>query len=404
MTRVVDIVLLALTLPFALPALVLFFQLATAALGPNFRSPSRATVAAEPGSLRFAVLMPAHDEAETIVAAIRAVLAQCGPGDRLLVVADNCSDATAAVARAAGAEVVERDDPSRRGKGYALDHGVRWLERDPPAAVIVVDADCIVGSGALPALARSCVAAGRPVQALYLMHAPPGAGVGLHIAAFAWLVKNKWRPRGYAAWGLPCPLMGTGMAFPWTVLRDAPLASGHLVEDMRLGLDLAAAGRPPLFCEAAAVASVFPTDAAAVTSQRTRWEHGHLSVIAASALPMLRTALVRHDPRLTAMAFDLLVPPLASLVLVLSLVLCIDSLAWAAGAAPWAAAVACAAWLLVFAGVALAWVVDGRRIVSARDLLALPLYIVAKVPVYVRLFTKRQVDWVRTRRDHPGHR
>ena len=71
----------------------------------------------------LAVLVPAHDEEEGIAATLAAVLAQLGPHDRLLVVADNCSDATAAVARAAGAEVVERSS-DLRGKGYALAHGI----------------------------------------------------------------------------------------------------------------------------------------------------------------------------------------------------------------------------------------------------------------------------------------
>ncbi len=53
-----------------------------------------------------AVLVPAHDEAAGIGATLRAIQAQLAPGDRVLVVADNCSDDTAALARSADAEVV----------------------------------------------------------------------------------------------------------------------------------------------------------------------------------------------------------------------------------------------------------------------------------------------------------
>jgi cellulose synthase/poly-beta-1,6-N-acetylglucosamine synthase-like glycosyltransferase len=161
--------------------------------------------------------------------------AQLGPEDRVLVVADNCSDATAEIAAANGAEVVVRNDAERRGKGYALDFGVRHLERSPPEVVVVVDADCELHPGSVDRLARSCAETKRPAQALDLMRAPAGAGLKVRIAEFAWVVKNQVRPLGCRRLGLPCQLMGTGMAFPWDVLREAPLASGHIVEDLRLG-------------------------------------------------------------------------------------------------------------------------------------------------------------------------
>lgn len=63
------------------------------------------------------------------------------------MVADNCTDDTARLASAAGAEVIERHDALLRGKGYALDFGVRHLAQQPPDVVIVVDADCQVAEG-----------------------------------------------------------------------------------------------------------------------------------------------------------------------------------------------------------------------------------------------------------------
>ena len=95
--------------------------------------------------------------------------------------------------------MIERQDSVRRGKGYALDHGVRWLEQAPPAAVVIVDADCIAAPEALSA---SPPPASRPAgrcRRLYLMHAPPGARLEMRIAAFAWIVKNKLRPLGCRA-------------------------------------------------------------------------------------------------------------------------------------------------------------------------------------------------------------
>ena len=400
------LVLLLTTALVAVPVGVLFLQLTAATLrreAPADVVSAVAAVSAAPARAGFAVLMPAHDEAGGIAAAIAAVRAQLGARDRLLVVADNCSDATAASARAAGAEVIERTDAQRRGKGYALDHGVRWLERAPPVVVVVVDADCIVAPGALERLTQRCLATARPAQALYLMHAPPGAGLGLRIAAFAWVVKNRLRPLGGAALGWPCQLMGTGMAFPWTLIRSAPLASGHLVEDMELGVALARAGAAPLFCAQALVSSVFPSDAAGARAQRRRWEHGHLSVLAATGPRLLAQALLRRDGALAALALDLMVPPLAALALALTALLVIGAAWWGFTADALPVALAALAMGLFGAVVMAAWWRGGRQLVTLRELVALPWYVAAKIPLYVRLFTKRQVEWVRTKRDDGHH-
>ena len=395
----VGLALLVLSALAVAPAAVLLTQVLAAA----WRGAAWAVAQAQPtraGTL--AVLMPAHDEAAGIEPAIRAVLGQLGAGDRLLVVADNCSDATAAVARAAGAEVIERRDEVRRGKGYALDHGVRWLEQAPTAAVVILDADCIAEPGSLPRLAALALATGRPVQGLYLMHAPPGARLETRIAAFAWIVRNEMRPLGAAVLGGPCQLMGTGMAFPWPMLRAARLASGHLVEDMQLGLDLAADGTPPLFCPAAGVSSVFPLDRAAARTQRTRWEHGHLSMLVGVGPRLLALGLARGRPALMAMALDLMVPPLAALVLLLGGLALADAAWWLGAGDPAPFVVAFVAFLLVDAAVLVAWWREGRRLIGVRELFGLPLYIAAKLPVYLRLLGKRQVEWVRTKRDGAG--
>ena len=379
------------------PAAVLFAEL----VAGTSKRPALDIVRRD-ADVRVVVLMPAHDEAEGIARSIDNVLAQLTPVDGLLVVADNCTDATASVARAGGARVIERDDPSRRGKGYALDFGVRSLEADPPDVVVVLDADCILAPDALARLVARCRDHAGPVQALYLMRTQAGASLGQRIAEFAWVVKNQARPLGAAALGWPCQLMGTGMAFPWALLRDAPLASGHLVEDMQLGLDLAARGAAPLFCADALVESHFPTDRDSVASQRTRWEHGHLSVIAASGPRLLLRALASGDGRLLAMTLDLMVPPLASLVMLTVLLIVVDAVAWAMGLGATPFAFAAGALCLIGVAVLVAWSRHARHVVGLRELAGLPAYVAAKIPVYARLVTKRQIDWIRTKRDGPG--
>jgi cellulose synthase/poly-beta-1,6-N-acetylglucosamine synthase-like glycosyltransferase len=389
-------VLLIVALVLLVPVGVFTLQVLLAVLG---RVPAAQSALASARRPQLAVLVPAHDEASGIAAALRTMRAQLAPGDRLLVVADNCSDATAQIAAAAGAEVVERFNGELRGKGYALDFGVRHLQLAPPEVVVIVDADCELGPGALDTLARECARSARPVQALYLMHAPPAAGLKTRIAAFAWVVKNQARPLGFRRLGLPCQLMGTGMAFPWPLLRDAPLASGHIVEDMQLGLDLASAGSAPLFCPQALVTSVFPSDARGIADQRSRWEQGHVGVIAKEGPRALWRAITQRRADLAAMVLDLCVPPLTMLVMLLVVQAIVDAVVVALGGAPAALWLALLALAMVSLAVAVAWARFARHIVSLGELLGAPLYVLGKLPLYARFFKRGKREWVRTKRD-----
>lgn len=350
---------------------------------------------------RFVVIMPAHDECDIIEESVRHVLNCLGSTGRLLVVADNCSDDTALLAQSAGAEVVERIDPERRGKGYALAHGVACLSASPPDVVLVLDADCHPGNtDTLCALARAADFHQRPVQGLYDMLAPPGAGLKQRLAAFAWAFKGRVRAAGYHRLGLPCHLMGSGMAFPWRLLRRIDLATGHIVEDLKLGLDCALAGHPPLYWPSSVVESHFPVNAEGTRSQRQRWEHGHLSMLA-SEIPMLAAkAVVNRNGQLLAMCLDVCIPPLALLGMVLVLNTLLVLLLFAGGWVSQATAVvAGAAALLYGAAVVIGWWKVGRRWVSATDLLMVPLYMAAKFPIYVGFVVRKPVSWIKTRRD-----
>ena len=263
------------------------------------------------------VLVPAHNEGSGLLPTLDDILAQLNDGDRLLVVADNCNDDTADIARAAGAEVVERNDLTKIGKGYALAYGLRHLRNNVPDIVIVIDADCRLEEGAIHELALTCGSTGRPAQALYVMTAPDGAMLGFRVAEFAWRIKNDLRPRGLAALGLPCQLMGSGMAFPRDVIGAVDLATDDLAEDLALGLQLAFAKHPPLFCPAAVVTSEFPATREAAAAQRQRWEHGHLSIILNESIPNLWTALRRRNWDLFILSLDAAVPPLVLLGLLI---------------------------------------------------------------------------------------
>ncbi len=383
----------ALAVLILLPVLVLFVQVLLACL------PARACTAVTAARPRVAVLVPAHNEAAGIVSTLQSIGAQLADGDQVLVVADNCTDDTAALARSAGAVVLERQHEHLRGKGYALDHGVRHLANAPPDVVVIIDADCQVSAGSLAHLAQACMATARPAQALDLMRAPPGAGLKVQVAEFAWRVKNLVRPRGWARAGLPCQLMGTGMAFRWQELATANLASGHLVEDLKLGLDFCRNGKPPLFCPLAEVTSQFPLSQEGLSSQRTRWEHGHLGVLLSEGPKLIATSVSQGNGLLLAMALDLLVPPLALLTLALMAIFTLSWLAWAVFGILLPALIATCALALLGSAILLAWGRFSREVIPFSVLLYAPLYAAKKIPLYVGFLIKRQVEWVRAKRD-----
>jgi cellulose synthase/poly-beta-1,6-N-acetylglucosamine synthase-like glycosyltransferase len=206
---------------------------------------------------------------------------------------------------------------------------------------------------------------------------------------------------GYQRLGLPCQLMGSGMAFPWSLMARAQLASGHIVEDLKLGLDFARQGQAPLFCPGALVFSVFPSHSDGVRSQRTRWEHGHLAMIQKEGPQCFRDSLRARNLDLFALTIDMCVPPLALLVLLTLGFALLALLLWATtgNAMPWSLALLLPAAL--GCAVLLAWSRFGRAILSLRDLAYAPVYALRKVPLYLKFLVRRQVEWVRSQRDKP---
>ena len=346
-----------------------------------------------------AVIVPAHNESEGLRPTLIEIGSQLRNGDRLVVVADNCTDDTAAIAAAVGAEVVERCDPERIGKGFALDAGVLHLCATPPGVVIIIDADCRLSAGTIDRLAATCSASGRPVQALDLMISPDRVSLNYSVAEFAWRLKNWVRPLGLARLGLPCQLMGTGMAFPWPVIRDANLATGHIVEDMRLGLELSAANRAPLFCPDAVVTSEFPLSAQGAVTQRQRWEYGHLQFIRDAALPMLWQALRQGNPGLAALVLDICVPPVALLVLLATAMLSISVLATLLNESVLPFAFAASVFAALVFAVALAWARCGRDVLPFSSVMHILPYLGGKLLLYLRLARSGpNVGWIRTDR------
>jgi cellulose synthase/poly-beta-1,6-N-acetylglucosamine synthase-like glycosyltransferase len=352
---------------------------------------------------RIAVLVPAHNESVGLRNTLEDIKRQLRIGDRVLVVADNCSDDTALIAQSAGVEVIERHDPGKIGKGYALDWGLRYFTTNPPEIIIIIDADCRLANNTLDRLAVASAATGRPTQALNLMTAPAESRINFQVAEFAFRVKNWVRPLGLRALNLPCQLMGTGMAFPWDVLRSVDLASGHAVEDLKLGLDLARVGKPPLFCPSAGVNSLFPLSAKGAESQRKRWEQGHLGMIATTIPRLMYKSLTQGNLRLLALTLDAAVPPLTLLGMLVSLMLLVSGFGVLLGLSSSALVVSAASWSAYLVAVLLCWWKFGRDILPLSSTSSVFFYVADKLPLYRQIFARSGGSkWIRTDRDGIG--
>ena len=380
---------------FSLPILFLTAEV-FAALLPRNKEKQTETNKPRPS---VAILIPAHNEEDEIAATLKAIKEQLFDHDRILVVADNCNDRTVEIAQLNGAEVLERLDAKHRGKGYALDFGMQFLKKNPPDVVIIFDADVTVEADSVDRLARTAHLLKRPVQAKNLLEPPTDADAKTRVSTFAFLFKNMVRPLGLSSLGGGCLLTGTGMAFPWDLIKNAPLASSNIVEDMQLGIDLAIAGNAPIFCPDATVKSKTAPNNEAAHAQRMRWEHGHLLTIYKQAGRTLKMAIKQQRFELILLSFELAVPPLSSLVLLWCAAFFLSLICSFAKLIPTniLTGFTCLGMLLSL-NIFLSWWRFGRHILSFSHILTIPLYILWKTPIYLKFLLKPQKDWVRTER------
>ena len=400
---IVNVILTTLSILVLMPIAVFTIECVAAVLSWNRWKRVAASHTGDAQKPRVVVLIPAHNEQVVIEQTLETVLAAPSPA-RVLVVADNCDDRTGELAARAGAEVVVRTDPERRGKGYALQSGLENLRKNPPEVVVILDADCQPRPCSIDTLAHRAWSTQRPVQALNLTDRDPAAGPFQAVSLLGNRFTNMIRPLGLSTLGLPCRLTGTGMAIPWRLIDNIQLAGGSLVEDMQLGIDLALQGHLPLFCPEARVASALPPARAAFVSQRTRWDHGHLRTAVVQIPPLLAEAVRRRCWSLLGVALDLSIPPLTLLVALWLGAAILAGAAWWFGASWTPLALLAGGGIALTAAIGLGWGVFCRRQVPLRAFAAVPLYVFRKMPIYARLVFSRQHSWVRTDRTPANHR
>ena len=260
---------------------------------------------------RFTVVVPAHDEEAGIADTVRSLLACDYPAAlrEVLVVADNCSDATAVRAREAGATVLERVNRELRGKGYALEHA---FERVTSDAVVVVDADTVVEPNLLRSFDRLVQAGALAAQAEYGVR-NRDASWRTRLMTVALAMFHRTRSLARERLGLSCGLRGNGMCFTTALLAKVPHKAYGLVEDVEYGLLLGTNVVRVVYAQDTEVYGTMVTGGKAAVSQRQRWEGGRKHVARQWLAPLVRQSVRERSAVLLDLALDIVVPPLGTL-------------------------------------------------------------------------------------------
>ena len=360
--------------------------------------PARST-AGKGDTVSAVIVIPAHDEAEVIGKTLQTLQAALGEHMRILVVADNCTDRTAEIAKDHCVEVIERTNAQDRGKGFALALAAQHLSLAAPDVFVVLDADCSTDAASLRNLVDAAAISGRPSQAINLLWPNRKSSPLVQLSTFGFMLKNLVRQRGLQTIAGRVHLTGTGMAMPFEQFRASAATRSSIVEDLALGLELASAGHPPMLVSNSLVWSESSTEQGTLV-QRRRWEGGFIATAFRYGPRALLRGVIRGEFRSSLAALDSLIPPLALFAfLSVTMLASAGALTFLLGANWWPVAMYLGVLLLSAVAVFLAWLREGRPFISFGVLVRIPLYVLWKVPLYIELARRgAPTEWLRTGR------
>jgi cellulose synthase/poly-beta-1,6-N-acetylglucosamine synthase-like glycosyltransferase len=350
--------------------------------------------------LKFDVIVPAHNESSIITHTIASLKKIDWPADRhrIVVVADNCTDDTADLARQSGAEVLERHDTSLRGKGYALNFAFKdSAARNWADAVVVIDADAEVSSNLLGAIAARLEQGAQAVQVHYGI-LNPSATWRTRLITIAKSAFHSVRSRARERLGLSCGIRGNGWCVTHALLRKVPYQAFSLTEDVEYGIELGIAGYRVYYAEDAHSDAEMVSGEQAARKQRQRWEDGRFQLIRNQTLPLLVQAFKQPSRVCMDLALDLMVLPLSYVVVNVVLLIGLAALAmwfdhhfvvWL-----WTG-IACAAALALH--VLRGWQLSGTGIQGLLDFAHAPGFLLWKV--VLMLSRRESKEWVKTERE-----
>jgi cellulose synthase/poly-beta-1,6-N-acetylglucosamine synthase-like glycosyltransferase len=372
-----------------LPGTVELLALSVASLFPKREQ----TIQVAPARWRVAVVVPAHNEVAHIASCVQSLLA-ADHADMHLdihVIADNCSDDTALVAKDAGAKVLIRTNEVERGKGYALHFAFTHPELRHYDCLLVVDADTAVERNFIVAAAGALRDGAHAVQSRYLVRNLK-EGMRTRLMGLALRAFNVVRPLGREHLGLSVGILGNGFGLRSETLKAVPYLASSVVEDLEYHLKLVQSGYRVKFVNETAVYGEMPVRGEGVNTQRSRWEGGRLRILKERGPELLLEVLKGRQTFLEPL-LDLLLLPLAFHVTLLAIAI----------STPQAVVrnIGLAGFGVLVLHLAAAAVVGGGSWLDIGTLAIAPFYVLWKLTMIPSLFRNARSNntWVRTKRN-----
>lgn len=227
---------------------------------------------------RFAVLIPAHNEARVIGPLLESLKEQDYPKDfyRVFVSCDNCTDHTAQVAALHGAVPLIRTDTTKSGKTWNVRWALTQIPMDEVDALVMFDADNLASRDFLSRMNDYMEAhpEAEAVQGVLDVKNPDDNWLTKAYALAYWYTNRFWQ-LARSNWGLSCTLGGTGLVIRSSTLRRIGWNLESLTEDLEMSTRLILSGSRVHWNEHAVVYDEKPLDYRISVRQRTRWMQGH---------------------------------------------------------------------------------------------------------------------------------
>ena len=272
---------------------------------------------------RFMAIIPAHNEENVVGELVESLKKQNYPKELydIYVIADNCTDKTAEIAKKSGAIVYERFDEKHKTKGFALNWFLRQkIDEDAPYdAFCIFDADNVVDSNFLKAMNKKLCQGEDVVQGYRDIKNPSDSWVSAGYAIFYWTMNRFYHLARYNL-GLSPLINGTGFMVRFDVVKPTGWNTKTLTEDIEFSLKRIIEGKKLGWATDAIVYDEQPVGFKQSWSQRSRWTVGHMQCLKEYTKPL---AVAVKDNK-TLMNFDGLLYMLGSIpMFILTIVLLI---------------------------------------------------------------------------------
>ncbi|MBR2826360.1 MAG: glycosyltransferase family 2 protein [Erysipelotrichaceae bacterium] len=239
---------------------------------------------------RYGILICARNEENVIGSLLQSINRQKYPKDkyRVFVMADNCTDNTAAIARNHGTTVYERFNNVKVGKGYALEELLKHIDEDHPdecEAFMVFDADNILKDDYILQMNISYCKGNKIVAGYINTKNYDSNWISAGYSLFL-LKKNRFLNNARHLLKTNCAINGTGFLFDKNVVKDWPYHT--LTEDIEFSVDQACRNNRIAYCGRAVLYDEQPVSFSQSFNQRIRWAKGYLQVMKKYSLKLIR--------------------------------------------------------------------------------------------------------------------